>query len=76
MSVRSSYDFLLGPCGLPTISGFLIGSAYFFKNCKSADYFKIVDATEIVGSRRIVGTSQGHPAETVRKCVNAKIGII
>ena len=28
-----------------------------FKICNSADYYKIVEATEIVGSRRIVGTS-------------------
>ena len=27
-----------------------------FKICNSADYYKIVEATEIVGSRRIVGT--------------------
>ena len=29
----------------------------FLKKCKSADYYKIVEATEIVGSRRILGIS-------------------
>ena len=28
-----------------------------FKLCNSADFYKIVEATEIVGSRRIVGSS-------------------
>ena len=31
--------------------------SYDFKICNNADYYKIVEATEIVGSRRIVGTS-------------------
>ena len=31
---------------------------------KSADFYKIVDATEIVGSCRIVGTKYCHPAKT------------
>ena len=29
----------------------------FLKICKSADYYKVVEATEIVGSRRTVKTS-------------------
>ena len=41
-----------------------------FKICNSADYYQIVEATEIVGSRRIVGTSYGHPVETARKYKN------
>ena len=53
-------------CGVRTI---IAGSPYvarttylratvlqFFKICKSADFYKIVEATEIAGSRRIVGT--------------------
>ena len=42
----------------------------FLKFCKSADYYKIEKATEIVGSRRIVGTSLDYPAETARKYKN------
>ena len=34
-----------------------VSTVYDFKICNSADYYKIVEATEIVGSRRIVGTS-------------------
>ena len=30
-----------------------------FKICNSADYYKIAEATEIVGSRRIVGSPCG-----------------
>ena len=60
MTVRSPYDFKLNPCDLCTAparrsTGYC--QLIFFENCKSADYYKIVEATEIVGSRRIVGTS-------------------
>ena len=40
----------------------------FLKNCNSADYYKVVQATELVGSCKILGTSLGHHAETVQKC--------
>ena len=46
--MRCSYDALRRVYGL---------RSYDFKICNSADYYKIVEATEIVGSRRIVGTS-------------------
>ena len=42
----------------------------FLKNCKSADYYKIVEATEIVGSRRIVTSPLRRPHEI------AEIGIL
>ena len=40
------------PYDVSTVYGLTI-----LKNCNSADYYKIVEATEIVGGRRIVGTS-------------------
>ena len=47
----------------------LRSSLRFLKTkCKSAYYYKIVEATEIVGSRRIVEIKYDHPAKTVRKC--------
>ena len=46
--MRCPYDALRRVYGL---------RSYDFEICNSADYYKIVDATEIVGSRRIVGTS-------------------
>ena len=65
--LRLSYYFspqiIIKPCGDRTIiAGFPYDDATYdvstgygltiFKICKSADYYKIVEATEIVGSRR------------------------
>ena len=38
----------------------------FVFKMKNAEYYKIVEAMEIVGSRRIVETSWGYPAETAK----------
>ena len=75
---KSCYDRMIiegSPCGaraMPLRRAYGPRS-YDLKNCKSADYYKIVEATQIVhvGSRRIVGSStlQTPHAE------NAKIGI-
>ena len=48
-----------GHCTAPVMT-YDVSTGYgltIFKICSSADYYKIVDATEIVGSRRIVGIS-------------------
>ena len=73
--LQSPYDHLMSPnyhtksCGDGTI---IAGSPYdatydmsmgyaliFLKMCKSADYYKIVEATEIIESHRIVGSFCG-----------------
>ena len=67
---RLPYGVLV--CDFPLRCVYGLQSYDFLKKkmTKSAAYYKIVDATAIVGSRRIVGTSKDRPVESALNCKN------
>ena len=53
VSARSSHGLRMAPAR----RAYGLWSYDFLKHCKNADYYKIVEATEIVERRRVAGAS-------------------